>query len=267
MIKHKLRQICFIAGCLSFFVISPSYAEDINSSPTISIIIDDIGYRIHEDTSAIALPGPVAYAIMPHSPHAVTMSRLASQQGKIVLLHLPMEAEHKEQNQFLGPGALTLNMNREQFNHTLNMNLRSIPDAIGVNNHMGSLLTRYPGHMEWLMESLSSKRIFYIDSVTSEQSVTRQIAMEKKVPYLRRDVFLDNYRNKHYIQQQFDELIKVAKRKGRAIAIGHPHTETIEVLTKNLQQLEKYGVQLVSLKELVIEQNRNMYTRQTLLSH
>lgn len=247
----RLKLITLILITLTVFVAKNLSAEGSRPAPVISIIIDDIGYRIHEDLRAIAIPGPLAYAIMPHSPHALRMSRLVNQNGKLVLLHLPMQAIKQEKNRFLGPGALTLDMTREQFMRTLNIDLRSLPDAVGVNNHMGSLLTRHPGHMEWLMEALSQNKKFYIDSVTSDQSIASKIAKEKNVPYLRRDVFLDNVHNKAYIKSQLSELIRLAKLNGRAIGIGHPHPETIQVLTRELQELDKYGVSLVSLIDLI----------------
>lgn len=233
--------------------------------PVISIIIDDIGYRMHEDLRAIGLPGQVAFAIMPHSPHAHQMSALANALGKDVLLHQPMQAMEEEKNQFLGPGALTLQMTHEEFIHTLNNSLRSVPHAIGVNNHMGSLLTQHPGHMSWLMESLKSRNKFYIDSVTSSQTVAGAIAMEMHLPYLRRDVFLDNVQSAMEIEEQFDELISIAKRKGVAVAIGHPHPLTITVLSKKLLQLDKYGVRLINLTEMLSYKNTSGYYQQVSL--
>lgn len=256
--------VCFFFSGFGFH--TASCADEVKFAPVISIIIDDIGYRKREDLRAIAIPGSLAYAIMPHAPHAKHMSKLASQRGKVVLLHLPMEATVLNKNRYLGPGALTLNMTREQFLRTLESNLQSLPEAIGVNNHMGSLLTQHPGHMEWLMESLSAHSLFYIDSVTSEQSVASMVAREKSLPYLKRDIFLDNQQNKNYIKNQFDELVKLAKYKGNAIAIGHPHPETIAFLTRALQELEKYNVRLVSLTEM-LRVRYNTSERHVLLSN
>ena len=249
--RHCAVTITLLFIFLSVLTPALSAAKEPVHPPVISIIIDDIGYRIREDVRAIAIPGPVAYAIMPHSPYARKMSRLASQNGKLVLLHLPMEAVMQEKNRFLGPGALWLDMTREQFMLTLNIDLNSLPEAVGVNNHEGSLLTRHTGHMEWLMDGLQKHRKFFIDSVTSEQSVASRVAMEKSVPYLRRDVFLDNERNETYIKSQLAELIRVARNNGKAIGIGHPHPETIEVLIRELQKLDQYGVVLVSLTDLL----------------
>jgi polysaccharide deacetylase 2 family uncharacterized protein YibQ len=188
---------------------------------------------------------------MPHAPHSVKLSNAANQSGKSVILHLPMEAMEAEKNKYLGPGALRVEMKESQFITTLSENLNAIPNIIGVNNHMGSLLTSQQEPMEWLMEYLFLKKIMFIDSVTTSNAITSNMAKINKVPYLRRDVFLDNNKDKTYINAQFLELVKIARRKGSAIAIGHPHPETIEVLTKNLLDIEKFGVKLVSLVEIM----------------
>lgn len=219
--------------------------------PWISIIIDDIGYRRVEDFQALDLPGPLAFAIMPHSPHAVVISRLADKHGKDVLLHLPMQAVESDKNRFLGPGALTMDMNRRQFVKTLADDLHSFPNIIGINNHMGSLLTQQPGFMEWLMHFMKGSGKFYLDSVTTSDSVAGGIARENRVPYLRRDIFLDDVQDASYVEAQFDALIATAKRKGHAIAIGHPHPETLAVLARRLPELYRRGVILVSLRQML----------------
>jgi hypothetical protein len=219
--------------------------------PRISIIIDDIGYRWIDDRKALALPGPLAYAIMPHSPHAELMARMAAADGKEVILHLPMEAIEQQKNRFLGPGALMLDMSRGQFMRTLYDDLRAFPNIIGVNNHMGSLLTQYPGQMKWLMESLRRRDMFYIDSVTIHDSVASSIARQNRVPYRSRDVFLDHRRDPEYIRSQFDKLLRLARARGFALAIGHPHPETITMLARRLPQLQREGVRLVRLSHAV----------------
>jgi uncharacterized protein len=254
MKKMPFLTTSFFVGIVTLFLSQTVFAGDA-AKPFISIIIDDIGYRMREDLRAMALPGPVAFAIMPHSPHARQMSELANEKGKDVLLHLPMQAMEEEKNKFLGPGALTLQMTHKEFIRTLNNSLRSVPYAIGVNNHMGSLLTRHPGHMRWLMESLKNRNKFYIDSVTSSDSVAGNVAREMHLPFLRRDVFLDNVQSDKDIQKQFDELINIAKRKGVAIAIGHPHPRTVAVLSRELLHLDKYGVTLISPKEMLKHRN------------
>jgi polysaccharide deacetylase 2 family uncharacterized protein YibQ len=232
--------------------------------PVISIVIDDIGYRHVDDRQALTLPGPVAFAIMPHSPHALEMSELAGKSGKDVILHMPMEAIEEDNNRFLGPGALRHDMNEAQFISTLIYNLRSVPNIIGVNNHMGSLISADQERMGWLMSYLDVRNIFYLDSMTTDQSVAAKAAREENVPYLRRDVFLDNSTRPEDIDNQFDELIAIAKRKGTAIAIGHPHPETIRALAAKLEKLDEYGVRLIGVKEMMLHQLSASLTRVSL---
>lgn len=249
------RLIPPLLAALLLIAAVPAGAEE-PRTPVIAIIIDDLGYRHRHDLEALRLPGPVAFAILPHSPHAEEMSALARRDGKDVLLHLPMEAVKAEQNRFLGPGGLMLDMDHAEFLDTLQQNFRSVPDAIGVNNHMGSLLTKHAGRMEWLMEYLKSNGKFYVDSMTSNMSVAGTVAARTKVPSLSRDVFLDNHQDAQDIRIQFRELIDTAHRKGAALAIGHPHPETIAVLREELARLAAYRVELVGLRQLLFEAHR-----------
>ena len=249
MDMHLIKKVLLFYFVLISGFFSTSVFSDQTSLPTISIIIDDLGYRQKEDLRALALPGPVAYAILPQAPLTEKMSLIAAQKGKDILLHQPMQA--MEKNKYLSPGALTLNMTHEEFIQTLNINIHAVPNLIGVNNHMGSLLTRHPGHMQWLMETLKLNGQFYVDSLTSDDSVAAELAKENDIPYLTRDIFLDNKQSPDYIRGQFMELIKIAKQNGSALAIGHPHATTIEVLSQLLQNVNQYGVKLIGLKSLL----------------
>ncbi len=216
----------------------------------VSIIIDDIGYRLHSDTRAIELPGPLAYAILPHTPNAKQLAEKAKSLGKEVLLHLPMEATGS--NSSLGPGALMLDMNREQLSRILRDNLAAIPHVVGVNNHMGSLLTQHPGHMYWVMDELKQHSgLFFVDSVTTEKSVAAQIASESGLPHLQRDVFLDHIPSPAFIRKQFGLLIEHAKRGGIAVGIAHPHPVTVRTLRQLLRHLDTDEIALVSLAEML----------------
>lgn len=252
----KKRLVLFFLCISSFYSFSVSAEQ-----ATISIIIDDIGYRHQDDLLSLTLPGPVAYAILPHAPHTEKMAKIAALRNKEILLHQPMQAMKK--NEYLGPGALTLNMTREEFLQTLTINISKVPNLIGVNNHMGSLLTRHPGHMQWLMETIKSNGQFYVDSLTSDDSVASRLAKENNIPYLTRDIFLDNKLDAKYIRGQFMKLIEVAKRNGSALGIGHPHPATTAVLSEVLKDIEKHGVKFISLKMLIKNKTLNKRIAQT----
>lgn len=220
--------------------------------PAVSIIIDDIGPALRPGQRAIGLPGPVAFAFLPHTPHSVTLAELAAQRDKEVLLHLPMQAI---QDGPLGPGAVTLDMDRVQFSKAVAAALAAIPHRSGVNNHMGSLLTQHPGHMTWLMQDLKQRGdLFFVDSRTSAQTVAEQMAQEQGVPVLRRHVFLDHDPTPQAVEAEFERLLALARRQGEAIAIGHPYPSTLDVLERRLPALAEQGIELISLQEMLARQ-------------
>ncbi|MGA7801730.1 MAG: divergent polysaccharide deacetylase family protein, partial [Gammaproteobacteria bacterium] len=228
-------------------------------TPVISIIIDDLGYRLDTGEQATRLPGPVACAILPRSPHAGVLARLAHQHGKEVILHLPMQSEDYGR---LDPGGLTLHMTRREFLHTLAQDLADVPYVSGVNNHMGSLLTQHPGDMAWLMRALARRGLFFVDSRTTRRTVAEQVALETGLPTTRRNVFLDDSRDPDAIRAQFFRLLVLARRDGSAVAIGHPYPHTMAVLQRELPQLQLYGVRLVPVRRLIALQQAGRRTWQ-----
>ena len=215
----------------------------------IALIIDDIGDNLHLGLRAIHLPGNVTCAFLPHTIYARQLSIAAHKRGKEVMLHLPMEPEEGKDP---GPGALTLNMTRSEFIHTVESDLRAIPYATGINNHMGSLLTQHPGDMRWLMQDINRHgNLFFVDSRTTEFSVAQQVAQESGIPNIRRDVFLDNDQEAASIAEQFSRLITLARHRGSAVAIGHPHPATLKFLEGQLPHLAELGIQLVPVSDLI----------------
>ena len=234
---------------LLVFLVSPAYADKI------AIVIDDIGNN-KDDLRAALLPGNISFAVLPYTPYARAFALRAYHQNKQVLLHMPMEAI---ENIHPGPGVVTVDMTTAQIKLQLVNALDSIPYVAGVNNHMGSKLTQLPIPMQAIMETLASRKLFFIDSRTSEFSVAEQIAGEYGVKSSRRHVFLDNKVNQHYLQQQFNQLLRIAKRDGQAIGIGHPYPETLSFLQQQLPELERKGIELVFVSELTKSTNRNGY--------
>ncbi|MET0105242.1 MAG: divergent polysaccharide deacetylase family protein [Sedimenticola sp.] len=223
--------------------------------PAIAIVIDDMGYHGGWGRKALAIPGKVTYAFLPHTPHARNLAIEANSRGKEVMLHLPMQSHD---NNPLGPGGLTLHQTESAFKRTLLQALNSIPHAKGINNHMGSLLTRHPGAMAWLMEGIGKLGdLYFIDSRTSGDSVAHLLAREYEVPAASRDVFLDNVRDPEAIRAQFRQLVQKARKQGFAIGIGHPYPETAEVLQELLADPGLHGVQLISASEMIELQRRN----------
>jgi len=229
--------------------------QDIDNSiatakPMIAIIIDDLGNQRLPGLRVIDLDGPIACAIMPHTTHATYLANRAYAAGKEVILHLPMQPA--EMNRIAGPGEISLDTDRTELAYILEQDLRSVPHTVGVSNHMGSLITRHPGHMRWLMLELAHRGdLFFIDSFTTPDSVAYEIALETGVPAGRRHVFLDNVQTAAAVEKQFERLKRRANSYGYAIGIGHPYPATLDYLQLALSVAEKQGFQIVPVAQII----------------
>jgi polysaccharide deacetylase 2 family uncharacterized protein YibQ len=223
--------------------------------PRVTIIIDDLGYDLAAGRRAIGLPGPVVLAILPGTPRARDLASVANSAGKEVLLHLPLQAE--AETGAPEPGEIVLDTTRKEFARSFAASIQSVPFAIGVNSHRGSLLTRHPGHMRWLMEEIGARdKLLFVDSYTTPQSVALRLARENGIPSVRRDVFLDNVRDRQSISREFERLKRLAMLRGQAIGIGHPYPETLELLEQEIPGLPVAGFELVGVSEYVALKGR-----------
>ena len=219
--------------------------------PAIAIIIDDLGYRYEEGKRAVALPGAIACAVIPNSPHGPIMAEAAHAFGKEILLHLPMQPLDPERP--VGDEGIALHTTRFGVSEALRNGVRSIPHVTGVNNHMGSLITRHPGHMTWLMQELQGRDLFFVDSVTTEASVALSMAREQGVKATRRDIFIDSEEaTEPEIIARLETLYALAHRQGQALGIAHPYPATMAVMERELPRLAMRGVQLITVKELIV---------------
>lgn len=236
----------FLAVLLTVFSTSLAAGQ----LPRIAIIIDDLGYQRVAGERVVALPGPVACAILPDAPRARQLANAANDSGKEVLLHLPMQAVDHDGR--VEKARMTLDMSRGKFAATFEAAFNAVPYAIGINNHRGSLLTRHPGHMQWLMEELlKHEGLFFVDSYTTHESIALQIAAEVGIHAKKRDVFLDPDPSAETLQREFDRLKSLAAKRGSAIAIGHPYEATLDLLERELPRLAGQGFDLVPVSELV----------------
>lgn len=216
--------------------------------PIISIIIDDIGHHRSRGFRAINLPARLTYAVIPDATHATSLAEYAFDLGKEVIVHLPMENTSERPIEKL---ALTRDLSEQDVFDVFEAAIKQVPYARGVNNHMGSALTQEPQAMIWLMRAVKKHRLFFIDSRTTHKTVAGMVARELSVLTESRDVFLDNKRTTYDIDQQFRLLLSIARSKQTAIAIGHPHRETLAYLEHALPILKAEGIRIVPVSQVI----------------
>jgi len=217
--------------------------------PAVAIIIDDMGYNRIISKKFCQLDATLTFSILPYSPYKTNIIKNASDHGIEIMVHLPMEPnEYPKVNP--GPGALLASMSADELIDRLNRNLDDIPLAKGVNNHMGSGLTSSSFQMNQIFSILKKRNLFFIDSRTTQKTITWQSARLLQVPFSQRDIFLDHIQEQAFVEKQIRALIKTARRHGEAVGIGHPYQVTLEVLAAMLPEIKKQ-VDIVPASEVV----------------
>jgi len=217
--------------------------------PTVSIIIDDIGYHRKLEEKLILLDNNLTFSILPYAPHRKRILKFAQREGAETMLHLPMEPnEYPRANP--GPGALLTTMSPDEIIDQLEKHLSAVPSVKGVNNHMGSKMTAFSTQMYQIFSILKKRNLYFIDSRTSPESLCRPSARLLMLPFAQRDVFLDHVQEPEFVRKQIKKLIRIALRTGEAIGIGHPYQVTYQVLLDELPKLRK-KVKLVPASEIV----------------
>ena len=210
----------------------------------LAVVIDDVGYNKVRGLRAINLPGDITIAVLPFAPHTQTLVKHAARRGKDIIIHQPMEP-HPSPHALEEDGTLTLEMSQSEFAATVSTALQAVPTRVGLSNHTGSLLTAERIPMQRLMTQLNENGLFFLDSRTTPQTVAMRVAREHGVPALRRDVFLDHERNSMAIHKAFEKALRIARRRGHAVIIGHPYGISLDYLERRLADLPA-DIRLVS---------------------
>ncbi|WNO08818.1 divergent polysaccharide deacetylase family protein [Teredinibacter sp. KSP-S5-2] len=234
--------LCTVAKATNLGPIAPEV-----TAPKIAIIIDDIGYLLSEGQQTLKLPQPVTLSVIPFTPYGVDLAQNAHDLDIEIMLHAPMEISGNRPWE----NGLKENMSRQEIQQKLDDMLRNIPNVAGVNNHGGSKLTERLAPMTWVMERLKADQLYFIDSRTSINSQAAHAAAYLDLNYASRDVFLDNTLDAESIRHQITRLKNKARKHGHAIAIGHPHKLTLEILQQEIPQLKNEGFELLKVSELL----------------
>jgi len=215
-----------------------------------AIVIDDVGYDRKPLAQFIALGIPLTFAVLPTAPHAVSIAQEIHAHHYAVMVHLPLQPSDLKNNP---PAAdtLLLTMGKDEIIRRVDQQLAKLPFAVGVNNHQGSAFTENGERMHWVLSRIKSRRLYFLDSHTSANSVGPQVARQLAVPVRSNDTFLDNEDSVVGIERQLDVMMAQALKRGDTVAIGHYRRKhIIEALTNKLPEFQKKGIELVSLSAL-----------------
>ncbi len=217
---------------------------------SVAIIIDDMGSSVQEVDELMAIKLPLTFSVIPGLARGKEVAQAAHARGYEVMIHIPMEPQGYPRQRMEHNGLL-LSQSDTEIQKRLNEFTQAVPYADGANNHMGSRFTEDRGKMGAVLGFLKGKGLFFIDSKTAADSVGYSLAREMGLESASRNVFLDNVQETAYIRGQLEQLAGIARRKGAAIGICHPHKTTIAALTAMMPELKGEGITFVYVKDLV----------------
>ena len=254
-VKQAPTQITFYIYCTGLFTHRLNLVGDGISlpqrspRPKVGIIIDDLGYDSALANAFIGLDIPLTLSVLPFTPNSRAITQRARQAGRETMLHLPMEPiNYPSVNP--GDGVLLLSMDKETILEVLNDDLRQTPFIVGVNNHMGSRFTENEEKITIVLEELKKRNLYFVDSRTTSGTVAFRTAQKMAMKAAKRDIFLDNDLSEHALKIQMERLLSLARHKGQAIGIGHPHQETLHLL-REYQSNFAHETEVVPISKLV----------------
>ncbi len=232
----------------------PGTVDDLSTDPgdlkqtRVALVIDDLGLHPARTEAVIQLPGTMTLSFLPYGGLVRPLARQASQAGHEIMLHLPMEP-HGPQDP--GPQALRRDLTPQDFDYRLAWAFSQFDGYAGFNNHMGSRLTEDWGAMKRLMEAMKGRGLYFLDSLTSPNSVAFKASRQAGMPTLVRHVFLDHDPSYDAVRRRLNQTLRRAKKQGAAIAIGHPYPSTVQALRDWMPEVAAMGVEFVPASALL----------------
>lgn len=230
--------------------LSPKVTTPVVHKPRIAIIVDDNGYNANDCRFLQGIDQPVTISVLPELKFSATTATCARQDGKEVMLHLPMEP-HDNRQKYPEHYIIKTSMPAEEVVAMIDRALSSVPYVSGINNHMGSKATENARLMSVLFTQMKKHNLFFVDSRVTAKTICRYLAKERNLPFSERDVFLDNQNDRDYIEGQFRQLAQIARKKGYAIGIGHARPLTWEIIKEQLGALSAAGFEVVTVKNII----------------
>lgn len=214
----------------------------------IALVIDDLGRSLDELDNLHRLGVPITYAVLPFESQTAEVAAALRRRHDEILCHLPMEPRSGGNP---GPGALRFGMSPEQLRQSTLAAIAAVPGAVGVNNHMGSALSADTSSMSTILSVLAARGLYFLDSRTSAQSVGFRVATTLGVPAAERQIFLDDDPRPEAVAAEFQRLLEMARTRGGAIAIGHPHPATLATLAAEVPRAQALGYRFVQVSALL----------------
>lgn len=221
----------------------------VTNQPRIAVVIDGLGVDRSATERAIALPPAVTLSFAAYASDLADQTASARRAGHELLLHVPMEPISV--TAAMSAYGLGRNMPRDELVRRLRWDLARFDAYVGVDNHMGTEFAQDTPAMRVVMDELRRRGLLYLDARAVPTAPVAVAARDFGVPYAARDIFLDGEQAAISVDSRLAQLVKLARERGSAIAIGHAHDATLAALQRWVPTLSRQGVVLVPLTAVI----------------
>jgi len=229
------------------FAVAPD-STDANG-PVIALVIDDMGVDRKRSERISALGAPLTLSFLTYAEDLAAQTGRARARGHELMLHVSMEPGSKAVDP--GPNVLLTDLSEDELRRRLEWGFGRFASYVGVNNHMGSKFTSDESAMRIVLGEIKRRGLLFLDSRTSANTVGARLSRQMGIPTAERNVFLDDVNEVAAVNRQLAEVEALARKRGYAVAIGHPREATIRALGPWLAGLGAKGFRLVPLSAVV----------------
>lgn len=219
-------------------------------TPLLAIVIDDMGINQKRTKDILSLKAPLTASFLTYGKNLNELADEAARAGHEIMIHAPMEPKVTAN---LAPDTMKTDMDQQQIEQLFQSMLDKFQGikVSGINNHMGSKFTEDSEKLGYVLRMLKKQNMYFLDSKTTAKSKGQELAQEEEIDFVARDVFLDNLNDYDAIAKQLRQAEQIAKKKGFAVAICHPKSQTFRVLHDWLEKYDEKQIKLVHLSEIV----------------
>ena len=232
--------------------------KNINTPPSISIVVINLGLNKSIFEKAMTLPKKVTLGFSPYSPYLDYILELTQREKRDIIMNIPTDTLVLKDYSFEDNGAYALSSDLEDAENIERLNF-VISKATQFNGYYTSIndsFTDTADNLTILLNKIkeSQKYIMYNDPrmVKPFREVGTELKMQNRI--IEAHVLIDSELEKSKIEIQLNALKNIAGAYGYAIGIARAYNISIDQINKWLEiadKNKKYNV--IPLSELINE--------------
>jgi polysaccharide deacetylase 2 family uncharacterized protein YibQ len=222
----------------------------------VAIVIGGLGVSQTGTQAAIEkLPAEVTLGFASQGNSLGRWMQAARQKGHELVMQVPLEP-FDYPNVDPGRNTLTVDGGAEENLKNLRWALSRTTNYTGIMNYMGARFTADAGAMGPVMDELGRRGLLYLDDGSSARSTAAELALKSAVPLASADGPIDTVRDRGEILKKLDEMERIARAKGFALATGSAFDVTVDAVSAWIEEAKRRGIEIVPVSAVANDPER-----------